>query len=133
MHNPGDDGRKPESGAHVNVAVDEEQNSGAATTAIRDGNTVGRQETSPEPRLTAFHSADATFSDDDEVFLADNKAEPEPVRVHQPQSHSKNGQPERNEEDLEAGRSERNEPEVSVKPPRTIITVRPPSPDLIVG
>ncbi|PAV91703.1 hypothetical protein WR25_23162 isoform G [Diploscapter pachys] len=135
MHNPGDDGRKPESGAHVNAAVDEEQDSEAATTTIRDSDTVGQRETSPDPRLAAFHSADAAFSDDDddEVFLADNKAEPEPVRVHQPQSHSKNGQSEQNEKDLEAGRSGRNEPEVSIKPPRTIITVRPPSPDLIVA
>lgn len=30
---------------------------------------------SPDPRLTAFNSAEVTFSDDDdEVFLADNKA-----------------------------------------------------------
>ena len=43
MHNPRDDGEKPKSGAHVNIAVDEEQDSEAATTTIRDSDTVGRE------------------------------------------------------------------------------------------
>ena len=43
MHNPRDDGKKPETGAHVNIAVDEEQGSETATTTIRDRDTVGRE------------------------------------------------------------------------------------------